>query len=281
MARILCWAIGICLSFWSVSAMAQVQPGGYYGIDDAAGARILIEQDAEGYRGTFFDPLGASQDFEADAVDDTATAILDMDQRTVLLRIAPLPFGAEVTLIPFDPEGRLITNLGRVLTFVRDGTALPEMPTGFVEAPRAPGQTVAGNSFVASYQFWEPVGVSNGYVGLPDRFRTLMRMFPAVQLDVIWKLCLAPSADQALAIALRGQDVSCAQVIDGIAAVQQRGQFGAFKSVVEDERSSLQMSVRCADGYVESKEACDAAARRLSQAAISLRTAGMVLRQFQ
>lgn len=275
-ARVLAAAICLCAAL----AQAQALNGGYYGIDDATGARIEIRPDAEGYRGTFYDPQGASQNFEADAVGDTATAVLDMDSRTVLLRIAPLPFGAEVALIPFDDQGQLISEAGRVLSFVRDGVALPELPDGFIEAPRTAGQRITGNSFVASYQFWDPVGVANGYQGLPNRFRTLLRMFPSVQLDVIWKLCLAPSADQALAIALRGQDVSCPQVIDGIARLQRTGRFDAYKAAVEAERSSLHTSVRCADGYVESKTACDQAARRLSEAAISLRTAGMVLRQF-
>ncbi len=274
--------IAAVLAWMSASiAMAEDLNGGYYGIDDAEGARIVIAPDSQGYRGTFYDPQGLSQDFEADAVGDTATAVLDMDGRTVLLRMAPLPFGAEVALIPFDEQGRLISDAGRVLAFVRDGVDLPERPEGFVDAPRTPGQRIAGNAFVASYQFWDPTGVVNGYLSLPNRFRTLMRMFPAVQLDVIWKLCLAPNADEALAFALRGQDVSCPQVLDGIATAQRTGKFNDYKSEVEGERSSLHMSVRCADGYVESKADCDAAAQRLSQAAISLRTASMVLGKYR
>ena len=255
--------------------------GRYFGVDEAAGASITIAPDDEGFRGTFFDPQGNSQDFEADRVDDAAEAVLDMDNRTVLLRMAPLPFGAQVSLVPFDQNGNLILEASRSLGFIREGVRLPEMPTDFIEAPRSPGQTVAGNAFISSYQFWEPSGVANGYVGLPDRFRTLMRMFPAVQLDVIWKLCLAPGADQALGVALRGQGVACPEVLDGIANAQRRGRFNSYKDEVESERRSLRMSVRCADGYVESKENCDAAARRLSQQAISMRTAAMVLQGYR
>ena len=148
-------------------------------------------------------------------------------------------------------------------------------------APRSPGQRIAGNAFLASYQFWDPTGVLNGYLGLPDRFRTLMRMFPAVQLDVIWKMCLAPGADGALALALRGQGVQCAEVRDGIARAQRTGKFDRYKAEVDSERASLRMSMRCADGYLESKEDCDLAARRLSQHAISLRTARMVLDSYR
>lgn len=255
--------------------------GRYYGVDEAMGASIQITPDAEGYRGTFFDPQGLSQDFEADRVDDSAEAVLDMDGRTVLLRMAPLPFGAQVSLVPFDANGQLILEASRSLGFVREGTQLPERPADFQAAPRAPGATIAGNAFLASYQYWEPAGVVNGYLGLPDRFQTLMRMFPAVQLDVIWKLCLAPGADRALAVALRGSGVACPEVLDGIATVQRTNRFNTYKAEVESERRSLQMSVRCADGYVESRGDCEAAAKRMSEAAVSMRTAEMVLRQYR
>ena len=272
--------VGVLAALMPASAQ-EVLNGRYFGVDDASGATIQIAPDAEGFRGIFFDPLGNSQEFEADRVDDAAEAVLDMDGRTVLLRMAPLPYGAQVSLVPFDGEGNLILQASRSLGFVREGFRLPELPPDFTEAPRQPGQRIAGNAFLVSYQFWEPAGVVNGYNGLPDRFRTLMRMFPAVQLDVIWKLCLAPGAERALAVALRGQGLGCPQVIDGIANVQRAGRFNAYKQEVEAERSSLRMSVRCADGYVESKPDCDAAARTLSEKAVSMQTASMVLQRYR
>lgn len=276
--------LAMALVIWSSAAVATAQEmlnGRYFGVDDASGATIDISPDSEGYRGVFYDPHGASQPFEADRIDDSAEAVLDMDGRTVLLRMAPLPYGAQVSLVPFDQNGNLVLRDSRSLGFVREGIRLPEKPLDFMAAPRTPGQRIAGNAFLASYQFWDPTGVLNGYLGLPDRFRTLMRMFPAVQLDVIWKICLAPGANQGLAIALRGQDVSCPEVIDGIAAAQRTNRFDTYKAEVESERRSLHMSVRCADGYVESKADCDAAARRLSQHAVSMRTASMVLREIR
>ena len=267
---------------WAPLAMAADSLNGrYIGLQDAAGASILISPDANGYRGTFFDPQGRSQEFEADRVGETAEAVLDMDQRTVLLRLAPLPYGAEVALIPFDGAGQLVIGNARVLTFVREGTRLPQLPSEYVNAPRSPLDSVTGNGFVQSYQFWEPSGVAIGYLAIPARFRTLIKMFPSVQLDVIWKLCLAPGADTALAVALRGQGVTCPQVLDTLANVQRANRFDRYKSRVEEERQSLTTSVRCADGYLESKGDCEAAARRLSQQAVSLQTAGMILRQLR
>ncbi len=273
----------IIVWIWSATiAMAADELNGtYLGVDDAAGASIKISPDSGGFRGTFYDSSGNSQRFAADRTNDTAEAVLDMDGRTILLRMVPLPYGAEVAIIPFDGGGRLVLESSRLLSFVRKDVKLPDRPKDFTPAPRTPSETIAANGFLASYQFWEPVGVMNGYLALPERFRPLMRMFPAVQLDVIWKLCLAPNADRALASALRGQGVDCPEVLEAIAKAQRDGRFDSYKAEVETERRTLRTVVRCADGYVESKEACDSASKALSKAAVSLRTAAGVLANYR
>jgi len=264
-----------------ISAEAEDLSGHYYGVEDATGASIEIELDAKGFSGSFFDARGNMQKFEADRTGDIAEAVLDMDERTVLMRMAPLPYGAEVAIIPFDGTGNLVMGSSRVLNFVRSGLTLPEPSADFVDAPRDDRGRISANGFLASYEFWHPTGVRNGYLSLPERFRTVMRLFPAVQLDVIWKLCLAPSPDRALAIALRGQGVACPEVIEGVASSQRRGTFATYKAEVSQQRSTLRMSVRCADGYPESKPNCDRAARELSEQAIALDTAGAVLARYR
>jgi len=278
-------------AIWALAALAAIVPGStlaedvlqgtYIGVDDARGARIDIRPDPDGFTGTFYDPQGKSQDFKADKVGDAAEGVLDMDGQVVLLRIAPLPYGAQVSLIPFSAEGNLVLEFARSLAFIRQGMKLPETREGIMPAPRSDCTRIAGYSFLVSYEFWEPAGVVNGYLCLPDRTRVLMNMFPAVQLDVIWKLCLAPQADDALAIALRGQDVTCAEVRDTIANAQRRGRFDDYKAEVSAELDTLTMAVRCGDGYPESREACEAAAKRLKEAAISLRTASSVLNRYR
>lgn len=264
------------------NARAEDQLNGrYFGVDEGAGASVTIVPDANGYTGTFFDPQGNSQSFEADAVGDAAEAVLDMDQRPVLLRMAPLPYGAQVSIIPFSADGNLILESSRSLVFLREGTQVPELPSDFVEAPRENCQRIAGYSFLNSYQFWEPNGVVNGYVCLPERMRRLIEFFPAVHLDVIWKLCLSPGGDRALGRALKTAGVNCSEVLDGLASIQRRGQFDQYKQSVEAERQSLRMSIRCADGYLESKEACEEASVALSEAAASLRTAAMFLNRWR
>lgn len=274
-------ALLICLLAPVIALAADQLNGTYLGVDDAEGARIRIAPDSGGYQGTFFDAKGSSQAFQADGVEAGAEAVLDMDNRTVLMRMVPLPFGAQVQLIPFAVDGTLDFGSARVLAFVREGMSLPEQPEHFLPAPTRMGQKVSANAFVESYQFWEPEGVVIGYLGIPERYRTMMRMFAAVQLDVIWKLCLASDGDRALATALRGQEVACAEVVDTISNLQRSGRFDRYKGEVDEQRKALQTSIRCADGYRLGKATCDAAARRLAEAATSLETAGEVLRKYR
>jgi hypothetical protein len=263
------------------AAPAAELSGSFYGVDDAVGASIEIQPKGEGYAGTFFDARGNSQAFEADRLGDAAEAVLDMGGRTVMMRVDPLPFGADVTIVPVEQDGSLDLEAGRRLSFVRAGLSLPAPGPDFVPPPRDESRRIAANGFLASYEFWEPTGVRNGYVSLPDRFRTVMRLFPAVQLDVIWKLCLAPSADRALAIALRGQGVTCDEVIEGIATAQRSGSFERYKAEVGGQKETLRMTVRCADGFPESKENCDNAARLLAAQAVRLDTAATVLSRYR
>lgn len=264
------------------AASAEPLSGIYYGVDEAAGASILIEPNADGYQGTFFDARGARQTFKGDRLEgDVAEAVLDMDERTVLMRAVPLPFGIQVTLVPFDKEGRLLTDAGRVLYFVRRDLELPKPGPDFVAAPRDDRGRISANAFLASYEFWNATGVRNGYLSLPERFRTLMRLFPAVQLDVIWKLCLAPAADRALALALRGQGVTCAEVIDGMAVAQRRGSFNDYKREVARQKEVLRTVVRCADRYPMPREQCDEASRELSAQAVAMETAATILSRYR
>ena len=99
MKRILNIFVGALLLCAASTAKAEDLVGRYLGVEDAAGAQIDIRPDSEGFVGTFYDAAGQSQQFEADRDGDTAEAVLDMDNRTVLLRMAPLPYGAEVAFL--------------------------------------------------------------------------------------------------------------------------------------------------------------------------------------
>lgn len=274
-------SLALILLLLPASADAAELSGSYYGVDEAAGASLTIQPADEGYRGTFYDPKGNSREFEAERNGDSAEAVLDMDQRRVVLLVDPVPFGAKVVLVPLDAEGKLNPQAGRLLDFVRGNLDLPKPDEDFFPPPQSDRRRITGNAFLASYEFWPPVSVRHGYLALPERFRTLIRLFPAVQLDIIWKLCLAPDPGRALATALRGQGVTCPQVIDGIAAAQQTGKFDAFKAEVRDEKETLRLNVRCADVYPVPRRDCERAARRLSEQAVTLETAASVLSRYR
>lgn len=270
----------VMLAISGPAAAQVVLDGTYLGMGGASGKTLEIAPDPGGFKGRYRGP-GIDQRFEADRRGDQAEAVLDIAGRPMLIQVTPLPFGAEVAYIPFADDGTLIFDGATLETFLREGMALPDTPEGYVEAPRDTRAQVTGNSFLASYEFWRPVGVRNGYLSLAPRARTLIRMFPAVQLDVIWKLCLAPRAEEALALALRGEGVDCAPVIDAVAAAQTSGRFAAYKARVGKDREHAVTAIRCAEKYVMPANVCAASAKRVAEAAVSLRNAGTVLREIQ
>ncbi len=271
----------LILAFPAMAPAQDTLSGRYLGVQDGAGASIEIAPDSGGFKGVFYDSAGKSQSFEADRVGDSAEAVLDMDGRTVLLRMNPKPYGADVALVPFLANGELDPSSALALTFVHKGLDVPETPEDYVDPPGNTVRRFAANSFLASYEFWSPEGVRNGYMSLSSRFRTLMSLFPAVQLDIIFKLCLARDADEALATALRGQGVACSEVVDGMAKAQRNGSFAGFKQEVAAQRDLLRTTVRCGDGYLMSKTECDSAAAAVSRQATSLETSATVLQRYR
>ncbi|MEO0820621.1 MAG: hypothetical protein AAF074_09380 [Pseudomonadota bacterium] len=262
------------------AAASPLVKGRFYGIDDAAGAELRVRPSGDGYAGSLRDKEGNAREFTAEPEGAGIETVMEIDGRMTLLRIQPLPYGAEATIVPVAPDGRLLADQARIFAFVRTDIELPEPPKDFIQPPE-PGRRVAAYGFLSSYEFWSPSGVRDGYLALAPRHRTLIRLFPAVQLDVIWKLCLAPEADGALGIALRGQGVACAEVRDTIASLQSEGRFGDYKEAVGEEGDVLRQAIRCGDNYVESKSTCDAAAKEVSRMATSLETAATVLNRFR
>lgn len=260
---------------------AEKLDGRYVGIEEAKGAVIEIHPDPEGYTGTFFDRHGQSQEFLADAIGEGAAAVLDMDGRTVLLRMTPHEHGAQVTLVPIDKTGKLLAGSATILAFLREGAKIPPPPEGLAEPPPENCTRIAAYSFMVSYEFWEPRDVMNGYSCLPERAQTILTFFPAVRLDIIWRICQSPRDRTALAKALRRSSVSCKSVLAGFASMKNRGRVTAFQQEVRNERKSLIMSIRCAEGYPETKVNCRAAANLLSAKAAEARTPAMVLQNYR
>lgn len=279
-ALTLLWAL---LQLPAGPAVAQeVLDGTYRGIGDATGQVLVLAPDPGGFTGELTTPDDGAQPVLADRIGIQAEAVVDLAGRTHFMQVTPEPHGAEVVFVPYDEETGLLISDGAVLhTFVREGWEMPVAPRAFVRPPTNPRLQIAGNSFLNSYPYWRPSGVVAGYMALPERMRTLMRLYPAVQLDVIWKLCLAPESDRALAEALPGAGVDCATVVAGLDGAQRSGGIDAYRDAVRDERRALQTAVLCADGYRMTERDCTTAAERLSNAAISLETPASVLSRYR
>ncbi|MEM6677455.1 MAG: hypothetical protein AAF675_06250 [Pseudomonadota bacterium] len=285
MIRGLAALLSVLLLMWGVIAptagAAQQLTGQFYGIDGASGANLEVEQDGAGYRGRFTDALGNARDFEAVAEDGGASGLMRMDGREVVIRLTPVAFGVEALVVPVGEDGVLDTARGQIFAFIRRDIALPTPPQGYVEPPGPAQRRVGASGFLASYEFWAPEDVRDGYARLATRHRTLIRLFPAVQLDIIWKLCLAPDASSELGVATRGQGVNCADVREVIAMTQQDGRFGSYKAEVTAQGDVLRQAIRCGDNYVETKATCDQAAKEVSRMAVSLETAANVLDRYR
>ncbi|MEM9781926.1 MAG: hypothetical protein AAF899_05580 [Pseudomonadota bacterium] len=257
------------------------------GLDEAEGARLRIGRaDGEGVvEGVLSTQAGASLPFAAREVDGGLSGTLQRGGAANSLRIDPLPFGAIVTLIPVAPGGALMTDRSEVLFFARSDVDLPAVPEGYVAPPGPATVRFAPLGFLRSYAFWRPDDVARGYLALAPRHRTMIGLFPTVQLDIIWKLCLAPAsasaADDALILAREGQDVECRDVLAVISELQREGRFSAYKKDVDDIAQRLRQAIRCAEYFVETVEACQAAGRYMSQAAVSLETAATVLDRYR
>ncbi|MEL7138071.1 MAG: hypothetical protein AAFP67_03430 [Pseudomonadota bacterium] len=255
--------------------------GRFYGIDGADGAELRVSRGDGAFAATIRDGDGGSRDFSLTPEGGGAAGMLRMDGRQVLMRLDPVEFGVEALIVPVAEGGKLITEQSQVFVFVRSDIDLPEMPEGFIAPPPPSQRVVPAYSFLSSYQFWSPAAVRDGYARLPTRHRTLIRLFPAVQLDVIWKLCLAEGAEVELGTATRGQGVSCDEVREVISRAQSEGRFGDYKAEVTEQSDTLITAVRCGDNFVESKRTCDEAAVNVSRMATSLETAANVLDRYR
>jgi len=265
----------------SGAAAQVVLDGRYSGTGPAEGATLDIAPDVEGFAGALAMGGEPAQSFLADRRVDMAEAIVEVAGRVTLLQVLPQPFGAEVALIPIEPDGRPDLEDGRVLQFLREGERAVRYPEGYAFPPRSGRGRIAAQAFLVSYVYWRPPSVATGYASLAPRHRTLIRLFPAVQLDLAWRLCSAPGADQAVAMALRGESLDCRSVVDGLYAAQRAGRYAAFRSEVEEAAATLRTQVRCADGYVMDDAACARVARKLAEAASNLETAAAVLARYR
>jgi hypothetical protein len=259
--------------------------GGYFGIGDAKGMRVEIDKGAEGQdtAGRFIDSNALAAEFGGGWVGTGIEAMLRFPRRAVFIRITEAPSGIFLIALPFDDEGTPIAEQSRRMVFLRDGVRPPEQPELYQSEPDRADRVVDPDVFLASYGFWSPDGVSRGFAAIGARYRTLIRLFPMVHADVLWKLCQAGGklASTQRGEALRGQGVDCADIVSTVDRLQRVGRFGEWKAAADADAAQLMVTTQCARGYIVKQSVCGPASKQAAAAAVSMQTVAGAIASFR
>ncbi len=255
--------------------------GRYAGLEDARGMALELRRQGDGYAGTLTTPGDGRQDFAAAAAGEGAEAQVSLGGATAYLRILPEPMGVSVLALPLDARGLPTAEGGRALAFLREGVPLPAPPARWVPPPAGPVRAMDAAGFVSSYPFWPAQSAVRGYEALEPRFRSVIRLFPLLQADLLWKLCASPERSPAIAEALRGQGATCADVAAAMDRIQRAGAFARFKADAEVERDLAMQTMRCSDDLRRSDPDCRRAGAETARRAVSMDTAATALARYR
>ncbi len=245
--------------------------GDYVGLDGAQSMVLAVHpREAGSYAFVFrATPNGQVYNIEAERLaSGAAEGAVDWRGGSGVMRVTPRGPGVVLVWAPLNAQGEPDRAGTQSFAFVRRGVELPGAPR---QAPPRRGEKISPAAFLGGYEFWEPAAVEAGYEGLSDVDRDLLRLYPLVQADVLWKMCGAPAGGDGLAEALRGQSVTCAQISEAMEAGQASGRFNAFKTQTAAQRADALRAVECGRGMYRDAE-CAAAARRTQEIVLSLQS---------
>lgn len=282
--RLLFTVAAICvalLTYVSPATAQQELAGVYRGIDDATGMRLEIVASEEGYEGVWVDGSGERVLFAADALPTGAETDVETANGKTFILLTASSLGVRMSAIPYDASDNLVINRAASLSFLREGVPLPPTPRRYVAPPQSPGGTIDPAAFVDSYAFWPSASVGYGYEMVRGRYRTLIRLHAVVQTDILWKMCQAQTAPAAMADALRGQGVTCQDVLASVGRMLQSGDaFTRFKADTETQKAQLVEAIRCSIDYRRNDPECKAAGARVAASAVSMETVRGVLARY-
>ncbi len=252
------------------TAAAAADPilGDYIGLDGAQSMVLAVHPQNEGYVIVFRPaPSGEVYNIEAEKAADGIEGAVDWRGGSGIMRVAPKGAGIVMIWAPLNAQKEPDRAATQAFAFVRRGTEMPK--TGQFPAPRR-GEKTTPAVFLQAYELWEPNAVQTGYEGLTDADRDLLRLYPLVMTDVLWKMCGA-TGGEGLAEALRGQSVTCGDIDAAISAGQSSGRFNAFKQQTANQRADALKAIECGRGLYRDAE-CAAAARKTQEIALSLQS---------
>ncbi|MEO1000941.1 MAG: hypothetical protein AAFW69_10140, partial [Pseudomonadota bacterium] len=272
---------GVVLLAGALAAAAQtpIPAGRYLGIGESEGMRIDARPGPGRLGGTIRDVNGKLAALDLLAVGEGFEGVAEFTGRDVFLTVFGAPDGLIVVALPLDAAGAPLAGRDRVLVFVPEGSELTRIPAGVMPPPTT-SIFVDPDVFVNSYRYWPPEGVARGWVGLESRFRPLIALYPVVLTDILGEVCRSGARPAELGEALRGQGVSCDQITGALDRMRRSGTLVRFKRDVEAEIGVLMNAIQCARGYTLQERICGPAARRTSEAAVSLVTIGAVLGRY-
>lgn len=283
-AALCCLALLLCAPAALAQDAAPGLSGGYRGIDNADGWRLLLApvqvDERPAFDGLFIDESGQSTGFVAFGDESGAEAQVAFSNAEAFFRIEPRPIGLVLSWIPVDASGKLAVEAAQNFPFVRDDVVVPEQPDGLASPPSEVTSSFNSIAFVKSYEFWTPEETGRAYASLTDQSRTLIKIYSVVHTDLLWKLCQARTTPPGLAEALEGQAIDCPTLLGRMADIQQRGIFGQYKNALAPERSALLDALRCATGALRPRELCVEISRGTSQRALSLETAASIIERY-
>lgn len=265
-ARLLAALAGLLLMLLPAAAQQAPRLGGtYYGIDAAQGITLSLQPSGSGYSGSLTAGAGGQAGITARGEGLEAVGPLTLRGQPGTVRLSPRPLGLSMIWTPSGGGAPL------VYVFRSQAVDLPPVPAGYQPPPPSGGR-VDPVAFAYSYEFWPADDVGRTYDAMQDKYRVILRTYPAVHTDVLWKLCQADLAPTSLAAALRGQGVTCASLEAGLKRGQASGGFERFKERVRSEREDAVLAIECARG-IHTDQICASAAARTQRAAASLDTA--------
>lgn len=271
--------LGLWIGAGAALAQAERMQGRFIGIAEAQGMALELALSGNRLTGRFTDSNGVTAPITAEILGNAAEAVLDFPARKVRIRLFPEAVGLRMIAVPLDESGDPVLAETNALVFVPPGVTVPAVPEGYLP-PTYRVRVVDPDSFLISYPFWPPEAVAFGYESVEPRFRPMFALYPVVLMDILWKMCASTYKPGALGEALRGQGVTCAQVLAKVDQIQRGGRFDVWKAEVGRETDKLMVAVQCARGYIVKQEVCRPASREIAERAVSLQTVATVLERY-
>jgi len=268
----------IVLLLWA--ALAGAVEGDYRGVGVAEGMALTVARDGSAYRAALVDAAGVRTEFDAAPVGAGMEGEADLAFGRALVRVTPEAVGVALVVVPFDADGALLADERFALAFRRADVDAPAPPDRYLPPPQQPLAVIDARAFVDSYPFWPPQAVAWGYGAVKPALRTVIRLFPLVQADILWKMCASPVRGAALGEALRGQGLDCRRINAFMTRAQAGETFDRFKRDVAAARDGLMVALACAENLARNDPRCAASAEDIARRAVSMETAQTVLRRY-